>query len=68
MSIQEIKYHECPQDEGEGIILADIETEKKPYVDEQGNILYYCLQEHHVFSVPTDKTVTDTTREIVTVS
>jgi len=68
MDIQDIKRHGCPQDQGEGIILADIETEKKPYIDEQGNMLYYCLQKHHIFSVPTDKNIMETAREIVSMA
>jgi hypothetical protein len=68
MNIQAMKYHECPQDQGEGILLADLETEKVPYVDKRGNMLYYCLQEHHIFPVPTNKAVTATVRERVTVA
>ncbi len=68
MNTQAIRHCECPQDQGEGILLADIETETIPRIDQNGNVLYYCLQEHHIFSVPTNKTVTDAVREVVTVA
>ncbi len=53
MDLKPIKYHACTQDQGQGILLVDIETETKPLKDVHGNRLYYCMLNHHIFSVGT---------------
>ena len=54
MDLQEIKYHTCPLDEEEGILLVDIETETVPETDAEGNVQYYCRACSHTFSVDVD--------------
>lgn len=51
MDLQMIKRHSCSLDQGDGILLVDIETETIPRTDGGGNPLYYCLAGHHIFSV-----------------
>ena len=50
MKIQSFKYHTCSEDDEEGIILVDPETESIPVTDADGNVLYYCTGGNHVFS------------------
>jgi hypothetical protein len=50
MNLRDIKYHSCPIDEEDGILLVDMETESVPEMDEDGNYLYYC-NEGHTFTV-----------------
>jgi hypothetical protein len=45
------KHHTCPEDESEGTLLVDVETETVPQTDEDGNVLYYCSEGSHVFAV-----------------
>ncbi len=54
MSIEEIKYHTCWDDDSEAILLVDVETEEIPETDEEGNLQYYCLEGQHTFSVDED--------------
>jgi hypothetical protein len=53
MNLHDIKYHNCPDDDEDGILLVDVETESVPEVDEDGNYLYYCT-EGHTFAVDED--------------
>ena len=55
LDIDEVKYSTCPTDNGTGILLVDIETETAPDTDEDGNLQYYCMEGHHVFSVSEDE-------------
>ena len=59
MNIHEIKYHTCPVDEEEAIILVDVETEAIPSIDAEGNIQYYCPSGSHTFSVDEDGVVVE---------
>jgi len=54
MSIEEIKYHTCRDDDSEAILLVDVETEEIPETDEEGNLQYYCFEGQHTFSVDED--------------
>jgi hypothetical protein len=54
MDIHWFKHHTCPVDEEEAILLVDVETEAVPATDEDGNLLYYCIEGHHIFSVDED--------------
>jgi hypothetical protein len=47
------KYHTCPEDEEEAVLLVDLETETEPTYDEDGNLQYYCPG-GHILSVETD--------------
>ena len=51
MELQSIKYHTCGLDNGQGILLVDIETESNPRTDKRGYRLYYCTQGCHLFAV-----------------
>jgi hypothetical protein len=57
MDLSWIKHHWCPEDEEDGILLVDVETETVPETDEDGNIQYYCPEGAHVFSVDEDGAV-----------
>jgi hypothetical protein len=46
MDLRDIKYHSCPVDDEDGILLVDMETESMPEMDEDGNYLYYCNSGH----------------------
>jgi hypothetical protein len=50
MGLRDIKYHSCPDDDEDGTLLVDFETESLPVMDEDGNYVYYC-PEGHTFSV-----------------
>lgn len=54
MNLHWFKHHTCPVDEEEATLLVDVETETIPETDEDGNLLYYCLEGHHIFSVDED--------------
>ncbi|MDQ2904107.1 MAG: hypothetical protein M3Y81_11205 [Chloroflexota bacterium] len=54
MNLKSIKYHTCSEDNQEGILMVDPETESVPVTDADGNILYYCTQGNHVFSTGAD--------------
>ncbi len=54
MNLHWFKHHTCPVDEEEGTLLVDVETETIPATDEDGNLLYYCEEGHHIFSVDED--------------
>jgi len=54
MNISWLKHHTCPEDEEEATLLVDVETETVPVTDEDGNLLYYCVEGQHVFSVDKD--------------
>lgn len=53
MDLEQIKYHTCDEDDGEGILLVDID-EDTPETDEYGDLQYYCTSGHHTFSVNED--------------
>jgi hypothetical protein len=40
----------CPRDGGVAILLVDVETERLPYFDEDGNPLYHCLKGRHLLT------------------
>ena len=54
MNLSWLKHHTCPEDEEEATLLVDVETETVPVTDEDGNLLYYCVEGQHVFSVNED--------------
>ena len=54
MNLSWLKHHTCPEDEEEATLLVDVETESVPVTDEDGNLLYYCVEGQHVFSVDDD--------------
>ena len=37
MGYKDIKHKRCPEDEGEGVLLVDVETEMIPKRDKNGN-------------------------------
>lgn len=51
MDVRQIKRRICSLDRGEAILLVDIETETIPRTDIHGDVLYYCLQGHHIFPI-----------------
>jgi len=53
MDLEQIKYQTCSWDDGEGILLTDID-ETMPETDEDGNLQYYCLDGNHTFSAYED--------------
>ncbi|MBV9690265.1 MAG: hypothetical protein JO202_11215 [Ktedonobacteraceae bacterium] len=53
MDLEQIKYQTCSWDDGEGILLTDID-EAIPETDEDGNLQYYCLEGNHTFSAYED--------------
>ena len=59
MNLHEIKYHTCPVDEEDAILLVDVETEAIPSTDAEGNIQYYCPSGSHTFSVDEDGVVVE---------
>ncbi len=54
MNLHWFKHHTCPEDEEEATLLVDVETETVPETDEYGNLLYYCIEGQHIFSVDED--------------
>jgi len=54
MNLHWFKHHTCPEDEEEAMLLVDVETESVPTTDEDGNLLYYCIEGQHIFSVDED--------------
>ncbi len=54
MNLNWFKHHPCPEDEEQATLLVDVETETIPQTDEYGNLLYYCVEGQHVFSVDED--------------
>jgi len=54
MDVERIKYHTCPLDDEEGILLVDAETETDPSTDGDGNLQYYCMSGRHTFSADDD--------------
>jgi hypothetical protein len=54
MDLQDAKYHMCPMDAEEAILLVDAETETVPATDEDGNLQYYCVAGQHIFVVDED--------------
>jgi len=55
MNVELIKYHTCPIDEEDGVLLVDAETEMEPSTDGDGNLQYYCMAGHHTFSADDDE-------------
>ena len=51
MNLWPFKHETCPIDEEDAILLVDVETESVPLTDEDGNLLYYCLEGEHTFAV-----------------
>jgi hypothetical protein len=49
MRLEHIKYHTCPYDQEEGVLLTDLE-EVLPETDEDGRLQYYCLSGQHTFA------------------
>jgi hypothetical protein len=49
MRLEHIKYHTCPIDQEEGVLLTDLE-EVLPETDEDGHLQYYCLSGQHMFT------------------
>ncbi len=41
----------CPRDGGVAVLLVDVETESIPYIDEESNPVYFCLEGHHVVTL-----------------
>ncbi len=56
MDLWPFKHQTCPVDDEDAILLVDVETESVPLTDEEGNMLYYCLEGEHTFSVDNDDT------------
>lgn len=54
MNVEQIKYHTCPYDDEDGILLVDAETENMPTTDRDGNLQYYCKTGRHTFSADED--------------
>ena len=54
MNVESIKYHTCPIDDEDGVLLVDAETEMEPSTDSDGNLQYYCMAGHHTFSADED--------------
>jgi len=42
-------------DQEDAILLVDVETETIPATDEDGNMLYYCIEGQHTFAVDDDE-------------
>ncbi len=53
MRLESMKYHTCPYDDEEGVLLTDLE-ETQPETDEEGNLQYYCVSGHHTFALSDD--------------
>ncbi len=54
MNLEQIKYHTCPVDQEEAILVANID-ETLATTDSDGELQYYCLAGHHIFSVDEDE-------------
>ena len=55
MSLDSNMYYQCPMDQEDAILLVDVETETIPATDEDGNMLYYCIEGQHIFAVDDDE-------------
>jgi len=55
MRLDDIKYYECPMDGEDAVLLVDADSETMPITDEDGNVLYYCLEGEHYFAVDDDQ-------------
>ncbi len=55
MSLDSNMYYQCPMDQEDAILLVDVETETIPATDEDGNMLYYCIEGQHTFAVDDDE-------------
>jgi len=53
MRLEHIKYHTCPYDQEEGVLLTDLE-EVLPETDEDGHLQYYCMSGRHTFAADDD--------------
>jgi len=53
MRLEHIKYHTCPYDQEEGVLLTDLE-EVLPETDEDGRLQYYCMSGQHTFAADDD--------------
>jgi len=51
MNLWPFKHETCPIDEQDAILVVDVETESVPLRDEDGNLVYYCLEGEHTFSL-----------------
>ena len=49
-SLEQIKYQTCPVDDEEAVLLTDID-EDSPETNEDGELQYYCLAGHHIFTL-----------------
>lgn len=54
MNLEQLKYHTCPVDQEEAILVANID-ENLAATDPDGELQYYCLAGHHIFSVDEDE-------------
>ncbi len=49
--LRNTKYHLCPRGHRRAVLLVDVDTERIPEIDKNGNRQYYCLVCHHAFAV-----------------
>lgn len=54
MDLWPFKHHACPDDDEDGVLLVDVDTETIPVTDDDGNPVYYCLEGEHTFTVDAD--------------
>lgn len=59
MKLRDIKYHNCPEDDEEAVLLVDPETETEPVLDEDGNLMYYCRGGEHLMAVDADEAMNE---------
>ncbi len=49
--LQLYKYHKCPVDHKQAVLVVDLKTETVPVTDYDGNQQYFCLVCQRIFSV-----------------
>ncbi len=54
MNLEQIKYSTCSEDEGDAVLLTDVD-ETMPQTDANGKLQYYCLEGRHTFSADEDE-------------
>ena len=54
MNVELMKYHTCPIDDEDGVLLVDADSETQPSTDGDGNLQYYCMAGRHTFSADED--------------
>ena len=57
--LQLYKYHECPADHKQAVLVVDVETETVPVTDYDGNQQYFCLLCQRTFSVSKYREIID---------